>query len=299
MLCLVFAPESVSAQRVAREFVQARTDDSVTLSGAAWIPAGPPRSVAVVLTAGTGAEFYDLAHWGELFAGAGYLTVSLNRRDHGIWYGFQLFEPSSLDLRYAIDLAVRRGATRVILVGQSYGTVTTSYYLATAHDKRVRAAILLAPSADFRAAPGAFGGQEAYDSAMKVARQMVAEGKGHQTFLRPTQAVIPPSPNGAPPPTLISYEVFLNKRGPEAKTATAELLRTAEVPILAIRDPADPIAGTAPLSQQKLESANRLLEYILLPDTHAGRSDPRAHRFEGRGREVFKLMLDWMAKHGA
>jgi pimeloyl-ACP methyl ester carboxylesterase len=293
VVCVLFALESVSAQRPPQpEFVQVQTDDSVSLSGAVWMPPGRPRPIAVVLTGGTGAEFYQLAHWGELFAGAGYTTVALNLRDHGASFGYEPFEKSALDLRYAIDVAVRRGATRVVLIARSYGTVTASYYLVTARDKRVGAAILLAPIADLRDGSVKILGQEAYDEAVKVARQMVAEGKGQQTY------VMPSSPGRAVQPALISYEVFLNKRGPEAKTAPAELLRTADVPILAVRDPADPLPGTVPPAQQQLEAATRRLEYILLPDTRAGRSDPRAHAFVGRESEVFKLMLDWMAKHG-
>ena len=290
---LLFAPGSLPAQPAAqREFVQVQTDDSVALSGAVWTPAGRSRPMAVVLTGGTGSEFYDYTRWAELFAGAGYPTVALNRRDHGASFGEEPFEPSALDLRYAIDLAVRRGATRVVLVGHSYGTVTASYYLVTARDKRVVAAILLAPLADLRAATARILGQDAYDEAVKVARQMVAEGKGQQTY------VMPSSPGRVAQPSLISYAVFLNKRGPQARTAPAELLQTADVPILAVRDPADPLPGTLPPAQQQLEAATPRLEYILLPDTHAGRSDPRAHEFVGRESELFTLMLDWIAKHG-
>src|SRR3954468_16785236 len=123
-LSLLFVSASLSAQTGARrDFVQVQTDDSLTLSGVVWTPAGRPRSVAVVLTGGTGSEFYDLAHWGELFADAGYQTVALNRRDHGDSFGYERFEPSALDIRYAVDLAARAGATRVVLVGYSYGTV--------------------------------------------------------------------------------------------------------------------------------------------------------------------------------
>jgi pimeloyl-ACP methyl ester carboxylesterase len=293
-MTLVFAPVSLFAQSTAvrREFVQVQTDDSVALSGAVLTPTGRPRPVAIVLTGGTGGEFYDLTRWADRFAGAGYSTVILNRRDHGTRFGYEPFEPSALDIRYAIELATRGGATSVVLVGHSYGTVAASYYLSAARDKRVRAVVLLAPLADLRAATVKILGQAAYDEAVKAAREMASEGRGQETY------VMPSSPGRASQPALISYAVFLNKRGPDAKTAPAELLRTAEVPILAVRDPADPLPGTVPPAQHQLEAATPRLEYVLLPDTRAGRPDPRAHGFFGREGEVFKMMLAWLGKRG-
>jgi hypothetical protein len=107
---------------------------------------------------------------------------------------------------------------------------------------------------------------------------------------------MPGGPTGQP--ALMSYAVFLNKRGPDSKAAAAELLETADIPILAIRDPADPFPGTLPPAQQQLEAATRRLEYVLLPDTRAGKMDPRAHGFVDREREVFDLMMRWLARHG-
>jgi hypothetical protein len=37
---------------------------------------------------------------------------------------------------------------------------------------------------------------------------------------------------------------------------------------------------------------------VLLPDTRAGKMDPRAHGFVDREREVFDLMMRWLARHG-
>jgi pimeloyl-ACP methyl ester carboxylesterase len=291
-LSLALAPMRLPGQPAAArpEFVHVQTDDGITLSGAMWLPASERRSTAIVVTAGTGSEFYDLAKWGDLFAGAGYPTVILNRREHGTRFGYEPFETSALDLRYAVDLAAKSGAQRVVLVGHSYGTVVAPYYLSAAHDKRVSAAILLAAVADMRAATVRILGRDAYDEAVKVARDMVARRRGDETY------VMPGGPTGQP--ALMSYAVFLNKRGPDSKAAAAELLETADIPILAIRDPADPFPGTLPPAQQQLEAATRRLEYVLLPDTRAGKMDPRAHGFVDREREVFDLMMRWLARHG-
>jgi pimeloyl-ACP methyl ester carboxylesterase len=275
------------------EFVRAKTKDGVWLHGALWPPPAGKLRVGIVLTGGTQTEFYGLSDWGERFARAGYLTLALNRRDHGARFGYEKLEPSSLDLREAVDLLAERGTERVILVGTSYGTITVSYYLANAKDSRVKAAILYAPLGDLRAATvKMLGSQEAYDEAVNAARQMVAAGRGGETYQMP-------SSRGADGrPMLHSYEVFLDKRGPDSKAAPVELLRrVGNIPLLAVRDPGDPFPGTLPPAQKQLEEANNNLRYVLLPDTRGGEMDARAHSFFGREEEVLRITLEWLKKH--
>ena len=69
-------------------------------------------------------------------------------------------------------------------------------------------------------------------------------------------------------------------------------------PILAIRDPADPLPGTLPPAQEQLEAANSNLEYILLPDIRNGEMGSEAHTFTGREDEVMGIILDWLAQQG-
>ena len=64
-------------------------------------------------------------------------------------------------------------------------------------------------SADVRAATVRILGRDAYDEAVKVAREMVTKGRGEETY------VMPSGPTGQP--ALMSYAVFLNKRGPDSK----------------------------------------------------------------------------------
>jgi pimeloyl-ACP methyl ester carboxylesterase len=86
-------------------------------------PSSRLRQTAIVIASGTGSEFYEYTEWAEAFVAAGYPVVVLNRRDHGGDFGYEPFEASALDIRYAIDFAVRHGAVDVVLVGHSYGTV--------------------------------------------------------------------------------------------------------------------------------------------------------------------------------
>lgn len=116
------------------ELIQVKTEDGISLNGALWTPASGQARTGIELATGSGGEFSSSAWRGERFAQAGYLVVSLNRRDHGANFGYFNLEPSALDHRYAVDLLVEEGAEDVVLVGQSYGTVTVPYNAMATND---------------------------------------------------------------------------------------------------------------------------------------------------------------------
>ena len=153
--------------------------------------------------------------------------------------------------------------------------------------------ILTAALGDLRAGTRiAVGGQNQYDVLVSKARQMVRANRGQETFLMP-----PSFPDGRP--IVHSYETFLDKRGPNSKAVPYEILKNVgQRPILAIRDPADPLPATLPPAQEQLGEVNKNLEYVLLPDIRHGRMDRAAHEFTGREEEVFGIMLEWLSRHG-
>lgn len=258
---------------------------------------GPPVSgkppVGTVLTHGGGGEFYiDWLTWlSEHLARAGYITLSMNRRDHGSQEGYQNFELAAMDHKYMVDLLVSRGAESVVLTGHSYGTVTVPYYVIS-NDARVKAIILYAALGyDREGLKKLVGSESEYAPAVAKAKEMANAGRGKESFLMP-----PLLPGG--PARLSAYKTFLNRRGPETKAIPVEIIRKlSDQPILAIRDPADPLPGTVPPAQQLLQAANKNLEYILLRDIRAGKMDVAAHRFAGREEEVLRITLEWLRKH--
>ncbi len=280
---------------VKSEFVKLRTDDGITLSGALWTPVkGTPR-VGVVLAHGSGggSEFYGgwLTWLGEHFAEAGYLALSMNRRDHGPEEGLHTFEAAAMDHRYMVDLLASRGAQTIILAGHSYGTVTTPYYAVTSRDRRVKGLILYAPLGRNRERSRTPDAQAEYDARVEDARKMIAAGRGKESIHLP-----PLTPAGRP--RYFTYEAFLSKMGPYTKEdPVGNIRQLGDQPILAIRDPADPLPGTLPPTQQRLQEASKSLEYILLPDTRNGQMNGAAHVFLGREAEVFQLTLQWLRKH--
>jgi pimeloyl-ACP methyl ester carboxylesterase len=282
-----------SADEIKAELVQVRTDDGLTLHGGVWAPSGGSSRVGVALATGTGGEFYGTTTTAERFAHAGYWVVSLNRRDHGDNFGYYALEPSALDHRYAVDLLTQRGVQSVILVGQSYGTVTVPFYVAATDDPRVKGLILTAALGDLRRGSElAVGGKKAYDEVVGKAREMVRQGRGKESFLMPS---LTPEDR----PIAHSYAVFLDKRGPESKAVPYQLMRKIQNrPILAVRDPADPLPATLPPAQSQLEESNGNLTYVLLPDVRNGRMDRAAHGFSGREDELFEVIFGWLKKHG-
>ena len=141
---------TLRAGNVTVELVEVQTDDGVTLQGALWSPASGEARVGIALATGTGGEFYGESWFGERYARAGYIVLSLNRRDHGDNFGYYKLDPSALDHRYAVDLLMARGVEGVVLAGHSYGTVTVPYYVMATDDSRVKGLILTSALGDLR-----------------------------------------------------------------------------------------------------------------------------------------------------
>ena len=285
---------SLVQTNIKSELVALKTNDGITLQGALWRPVSGKARIGIVIAPGAGSEFYDdLLVWlGENFARSGYIVLSMNRRDHSEEQWYHKFEPSAMDHKYMIDFLAARGAQALILAGHSYGTLTAPYYVSASHDPRVKAIVLYGPHGYKRdGLTRSFSSQSEYDRVVAKAREMVASGRGTETFLLP-----PIRPGGRPRPS--TYETFLNRAGPESKAVPVEIIKTVQrLPILAIRDPADPYRATIPPAQQQLQEANKNLEYVLLPDIKKGKMDAAAHQFRGREEEVLRITLHWLKKH--
>jgi pimeloyl-ACP methyl ester carboxylesterase len=298
LLPLVFISSAyinASAQtNITSEFVTLKTSDGITLHGALWTPVGSKARVGIVLAPGAGSEFYDdlLVRLGENFARSGYMVLSMNRRDHAQEQWYHKFELSAMDHKYMVDFLEARGAQAIVLAGHSYGTLTAPYYVAASDDARVKAILLYGPHGYKRdGLARSFSSKAEYDRTVSKANEMVAAGRGTETFLLP-----PIRPGGRPRPS--TYETFLNRAGPDTRAVPVEIIRQVQrPPILAVRDPADPYLATVPPAQQQLQEANVNLEYVLLPDIKNGQMDASAHQFRGREEEVLRITSMWLRKH--
>lgn len=280
---------------VTTELVAVLASDEITLDGVLWTPPDEVSDTAIALFHGTGAGFYYplLAWLGPRLAAMGYLTLSLNRRDHSQFFGYYPLHDASMDHAHAIDLLCARGARRVVPVGHSYGTVTAPYYVARTDDARVPALVLISALGDLRIGSMRMaGGQEPYDRLVAEARRHVAAGEGDDVFVN-----APMVPGDKPLPH--RWSIFLDKRGPDSEAVPAELIRhVGDRPLLAVRDPADPFPATTPPAREMLEAANPRLDYVLLDDVRNGQTDEKAHGFAGREAELLALMTGWLAGKG-
>ncbi|MEC7490371.1 MAG: alpha/beta hydrolase [Pseudomonadota bacterium] len=283
------------SQHYKTELIRIDPGDGVFLDGVLWTPEAGGSELAIVLFPGTGAEFYNslFSYLGAGFASAGYMTLAINRRDHGARFGFHTLAAGSADQGPAIDFLSQRGARRIVAGGHSYGTITVPWYISETDDDRVNAILLYAPLGDLRPASVEIcGGRERYERFVTESRQMVAAGRGAEAFL------IPPMVPGAMP-FLHTYEVFLDKRGPDSRAVPTDLLpKMGNRKILGIRDPADPYPATLPPAQEMLEASNPNLHYVLLDDVNNGLTTPDAHYYRGREEEVLQISLRWLEKNG-
>ena len=277
------------------ELVRIDAGHGIYLDGVLWTPKAGSAETAIALFPGTGAEFYNslFTYLGPRLAAAGYPTLAINRRDHGVNFGFHTLAEGSADQGLAIDFLTSRSSKHVVAGGHSYGTVTVPWYVAETDDPRVPAMLLYAPLGDLRPASITIcGGQDEYDRIVATAREMVAAGRGSEAFLIP-----PMVPGGMP--LLHTHEVFLDKRGPESKAVPIDILgRTGTRKMLGIRDPADPYPATLPPARELLEAANSNLEYLLLDDIRDGAITPDAHYYRGREQEIFDVTLGWLDRNG-
>ncbi|HXR87682.1 MAG TPA: alpha/beta fold hydrolase [Stellaceae bacterium] len=264
------------------EMVRISTEDHARLDGALWSPATGTRIAVFLIPGGLRSEFFTMSEWAEMFSAAGYTALLLNQRDHGANYGLVTFGVTCDDIRYGVDFLQGRGAQRIILLGRSYGTVLVSCFLLK-HHPLVKAGILYAPLRNIH--------QYDVDEIVATARKQIAEGHGDDLAYVPA-----PGPPG--PKVAYSYRVLVDKLGEDSPANTVELLKALRgVPMLGIRDPADPLPGTVPPAQALLQQADPELDYVLMPDIRAGKKAFGAHFFEGREKEALVITLDWLKAH--
>ena len=76
------------------ELVRLDAGGGIYLDGVLWTPESARAETAIALFSGTGAEFYNslFTYLGPRLAAAGYPTLAINRRDHGVHFGFHTSE---------------------------------------------------------------------------------------------------------------------------------------------------------------------------------------------------------------
>jgi len=210
---------------VVTELVEARTADGVRLAGALWVPVTPDwRRPALLLVHGYAGNFYKT--WPPLarrLAARGFPALALNMRDHDRTPQIFRFEDNRLDIEAGIRLLIERGASRIVLVGQSLGTNRVLFYLAESQDPRVSDLILMAPPGNLLEWNIRISGREPALALLAEAQRKVQEGQGTELML------VDLGPLGK---ALYSADHILSLRGPRSRSDPYENIAKVRVPIL-------------------------------------------------------------------
>lgn len=134
------------------------SEDGLRLDGIAIAPSDAPHPVAVVWVHGLNANFHTppAVDVGRALAKAGHLVILGNNRGHDFGAemrdrsdrpicaggGWERFHESPYDISPWIDLAIDRGAERVVLLGHGLGGRKAVYYQTERNDPRVAGVVV-------------------------------------------------------------------------------------------------------------------------------------------------------------
>jgi len=251
---------------VSIELVQVTTTDGVHLDGALWKPAGGPRTrPALLLVHGYAGNYYT--GWPGLayaLARQGHLSLALNMRDHDFTPQISLFEDNRADIEAGVNLLMARGASSVVLVGQSLGTNRVLFYQADTQDQRVGGLILLAAPGNLLEWNIRIFGRERALSVLAEAQRRVQEGRGAEVML------VDLGPLGK---ALYSAQHVVSLRGPGTRSDPFQNIARVKVPVLILHGTADRLAE--PAAAERLRAAAVAAPSVrlhLIPDADHGLS---------------------------
>lgn len=226
--------------------------------------------------------------------GHDYLSGFIRKTDSGITYvqiggAYEIFEECIFDVKAWIDFLRGRGYSRVILEGESLGTLKTVFYEHQTQDERVRGVVLISPVDHIGLQRMATEGK--YDEAINIARQMIEHGKSDELMPR----VYCPLWRFS-----ISAKSYINAFGPNTKSgifnfhdpnARFEELSTIKCPMLAtygtIREAVvdNKVEEALSIIKRRAKSSKRC-------DTAIIRDAP--HNYLGREEELSETIGNWI-----
>jgi len=292
------------------ELVRTFTEDGLELHGLFCSPADrEANGMAVLHVPGFTGNFYEekfvdyiaerVTKRGCAFLavntrGHDYLSGFIRKTDSGITYvqiggAYEIFEECIFDVKAWIDFLQGRGYSRVILEGESLGTLKTVFYEHQTQDERVRGVVLISPVDHIGLQRMATGGK--YDEAINIARQMIEHGKSDELMPR----VYCPLWRFS-----ISAKSYINAFGPNTKSgifnfhdpnARFEELSTIKCPMLAtygtIREAVvdNKVEEALSIIKRRAKSSKRC-------DTAIIRDAP--HNYLGREEELSETIGNWI-----
>lgn len=271
------------------ELVRITTQDQVTLNAALYRPAGATPRKAVLVTHGTGGNFYGgiTAFLPPLLAERGYLGLGMNRRDHDHNYYRSTFEDGLKDLKAGIDFLESLGVEEVFLVGHSLGSTFVPYYMAMSHDPRVKLVGLSGAIHDLRLATidTHLGSQEKYDEVVQLSKRRLDQGRADELFLVTLFGQV----------QALSYHTFLNYRGPDSNAVPVRWIPRIQRPLLLLHNTADKLAQESWQAELRRAGGDRM-DYIEVVDPDTSHTPGEGHSYLGVEEKVASAVAGWLEK---
>jgi len=217
---------------VSMEFLRITTGDGAETAGLLYAPLGRAPRGGVVLVHGYASNFYSgsTAHLSRGLAERGFMTIAINTRDHDGGPKTTLFEDNRWDEQAAVEELTRRGVAPLAVVGSSLGTNAVLFYVAEAHDPRIRAVVLLAgPGNAFEWNVRRFGRERAMQS-LEEAQRLQTAGRGKELI------VVDLGPLGK---ALYSADHLVSLRGPRTKSDPFRNIAGVTAPVLLVYGTSD------------------------------------------------------------
>ncbi len=199
---------------------------------------------------------------------------------------YEKFEECVLDIESAINFVEQKGFTEIHLSGHSLGGPKVAYYVSESKDKRLKSLIFLSP-ADM---VGLAKMDRDYDADMKLAKEMIAQGKGEE--------IMPKLIWGESYLTANTYMDFSDEKSKVAifnlydPSDKFSILSTISVPVITIMGKKDgalsiPVEQTMERIKIALTSSKKV-ETVILSDAN--------HQYDDYQQQLADEVYKWINK---
>ena len=288
----VLLPLPARAEPV-QQIIAMRAADGRVVPALVTYPEGGPESgspVAIIVHGGPGGHplrALGAARWAATyFADHGYITISvLTRISRDVID--QPFGAAVADIKGAVDWASQLSDGPIVLIGHSSGSVTSSMYMATTNDPRVKAIVHFAPTAWGSGWMIRSMGQARYAAVVARLNKLVAQGRGDEPVYEDHQ-LAPPAPQTVTYGYLMNARTWLSWWGPNSKNRNIALFPKIRVPMLMISGDRDIFVSRAYQEELRLAAtASPRVDSIIL-------DGGIPHEFTGAEVKASTLAYDWL-----
>lgn len=296
----VHIPDDIVAPAgVDLKFVLVTAIDGVTNAAALIQPrASVPRDTTIIVHVhGSGGNYYGLPHGRQVMPLAlrGFAGLAINTRQHDDAVNTDSFMDVRNDLAAAIGVVRALGYRRIILHGQSLGTVQVLYYAATDWSPDLKGVILTGPFANL---PWKTEVVLVHDEPLY--KQLYQEALAAVRAGRPDAVLETGMPYIQERVSRVTAQHFLTYRWRHmAPAVSIDWIKRVIVPILLVRDGSDQII--LPFEPAELYAAATAegalspdVESVVIPDANPA----NGHGFPNTIPELNETTVTWLQRHG-